>query len=281
MPDAPPDLSIPSPAPALDYVPRPAARRRFARRTLRLWPVWCMLLAAGLAWVYGPRVWARWKLLQLQEACLTTEMPADRPVWERDANAARVLVAARPGEYVLNRYGHVARVDPRWAALAAELGVAPWPVGPSPMPTTFCHERFTPDGRRRGIVAEAWNFVTVIEPGGWFGGGPRVVRSKQVNWDSVSFNAIDLAMDFSGPSRTSGGVPDPVDRSRFTVSFVLNGVAGMVEYRLGDDDRVTIRLLDPDGFIRRAKAARAAAIAAKEAPATRPTVGNQRGLDPS
>lgn len=56
-----------------------------------------------------------------------------------------------------------------------------------------------------------------------------------------------------GPDRVWAGVPDPSDRSRFTVRFLRRGVAGTFEYQLGNDDRLTMRLLDPDGFVARAQ----------------------------
>ena len=72
--------------------------------------------------------------------------------------------------------------------------------------------------------------------------------------------------------RINAGVPDPGDRSRFTIAFELNGVPGTFEYRLGDDDRVTMCLLDPDGFKVRAAARAAAAThpATNARPASRP-----------
>src|SRR4051812_31673275 len=122
MADPAPTPSAPPP-PALDYAPAPGARRRLARRVLRWWPAWLLLVAVGLGIAYGPRAWRRYQLLKLQEACLTAELPQDRPVEEDDPAAAAALMAARPGEYVLRSDGCAVRVDPRWAALAAELGV--------------------------------------------------------------------------------------------------------------------------------------------------------------
>ncbi|HYE18553.1 MAG TPA: hypothetical protein VEA69_08920 [Tepidisphaeraceae bacterium] len=263
----------PEPAPpALDYAPPPTAGRRRLRWVARRWPLWLLLAAAGLGWAYGPPAWRHGRLIRLQEACLSAELPRERPVIEADAVAAAALVAARPAEYRRNPVGHAVRVDPRWAALAAELGLPPWPDPPPgyPLWTMFCHERFTPDGRRRLVVVEGWGLhavVTTVEPGGWAGRRPRVAWRDSAVWGPASAKAYVEAHDVPGSSRHEAGVPDPDDRSRFTVPIVRKGVHGTFELRLGDDDRVTIRLLDPDAFTARANVLRAA----RDRAASRPT----------
>jgi len=255
----------PSPsAPALDYAAPPSARRRWMRRLRRGWPVGLLLIVAGLGIAYGPGVWRRWQVLRLQAACLTAEMPTDRPVLEADPVAAQSLVAAWPGEYQLDRWGQAVRADPRWAALAGALGVPPWPyVAPgSTLATLFCHERHTPDGRRRVVVVEGWVNVTVIDPAAWpVGDGPRVVWRELALGQSAANDPVrDATRGLQGPlPHHSAGVPDPADPARFTAPFVWNGVPGTWEYRLGNDDRVMMRLLDPAGFIVRANAAKARA----------------------
>ncbi len=242
------------PAPALDYASPPSARRRWMRRLRRAWPVGLLLIIAGLGIAYGPGVWRRWQVIKLQEACMTAELP----VWEEDPTAARALVAAWPGEYQLTRSGWAVRADPQWAALAATLDVPAWPnvtLG-YPLDTLFCHERRTPDGRRRLVVVEGGLHCTVIDPAAWpVGDGPRVVWREQVEWDAAGGAGIFMM----GPSRIGAGVSDPADPTRFTAPFVWYGVPGTWEYRLGNDDRVTMRLLDPDGFTAQAKATKARA----------------------
>jgi len=236
--------------PALDYAPRPSRRRRVLRRALRWWPAWTLLVLVGLGIGYGPEAWRHYQLMRLQAACLTAQMPQDRPAMEEDPAAARALVAARPGEYALDPLGRAVRSDPRWAALLAATG---WGARPSIapgwlLPTTFCHERQTPDGRRRLVVLEWARYVTVVEPAGWLGGAPRLVRLREViDWDEPSWSAMGRISNLSGPSRTAAGLPDPADPTRFTVPFVISGVTGTWECRLGDDEQVTVRILDPEG----------------------------------
>ncbi|MEZ0266347.1 MAG: hypothetical protein ACAI43_16580, partial [Phycisphaerae bacterium] len=247
--------------PRLDYAP--PARRPWVRRLLRRgWPVGLLVVVAGLALAHGPRAWRHYKLMRFQAACLSAELPQDRPMWESDAAAAAALVAAWPAEYALDAWQRAVRVDSRWAALAAEGGMGPpyvrlgWPQS-----TTFCHERFTPAGRRRLVVVEGWRSedqATVVEPGGWTGGRPRVAWRGMPEWDRATNDSLNSAAELRGPTRLGAGAPDPADRSRWTVPVVFNGVLGMLEYRLADDDTVTVRLLDPAGFVARAEAANAA-----------------------
>ena len=253
---------MPASPPALDYAPYPTARRRWMRRLRRVWPVALLLIVASLSIAYGPGVWRRWQVIKLQEACMTAELPTDRPMWEWEPVAAKALVAARPGEYELNSDGFAVRTDSRWAALASVLGVRAWVDVPSGSArvTLFCHERHTPDGRRRLVTVEGWRYCTVIDPVAWSGGdGPRVVWQEKLGYAPAITDAIDASGGLSGPSRFMAGVPDPVDPTRFSALFVTRGVPATFEYRLGNDDRVTMRLLDPEGFIARATAAKARA----------------------
>lgn len=231
------------------------------RRLRRVWPVALLLIVASLSIAYGPGVWRRWQVIKLQEACMTAELPTDRPMWEWEPVAAKALVAARPGEYELNSDGFAVRTDSRWAALASVLGVRAWVDVPSGSArvTLFCHERHTPEGRRRLVVLEGWFNITVIDPADWpMGDGPRVICREEIDWgDGKALSATNV---LSGSTRFSAGVPDPTDACRFTVPFVFTGIPGTWEFRLGNDDRVTMRLLDPEGFIARANAAKARAV---------------------
>jgi hypothetical protein len=96
-----------------------------------------------------------------------------------------------------------------------------------------------------------------IIPRNAFAAGTGMVRSQAP--DESSFAAYTAVfMSGSHPSRDpfhlGAGVPDPINRSRFTGPFTLGGVAGTWEYRLGDDDRVTMRLVDAKGFQDRVRA---------------------------
>jgi len=262
------------PTPALDYAPVPSATSRRARRLLRLWPMWLVLIVAGLGIAYGPWIWRHYRLTRLQEVCMSLEMPTDRPVCEIDPAAATTLIATRPGEYQRDRFGGAVRLDPQWAALAAEMAI---PTSPSQAPgapaaTMFCHERFTPNGQRRLIVFDTFGIVTIIDPAKWLGPNPRVISRAGIEPDAPSSQALRATQRLVGPNFYGAGIPDPSDRSRWTAPFVYNGVPGTWEYQLANDDTVTMRLVDPAGFIQRANAVRAAAKPAKSlpAPAIRP-----------
>jgi hypothetical protein len=249
---------MPSPpdSPALDYAPPPSARRRVLLRSMRLWPIWLLLLSLGLAIRYGPPAYRHYRLHRLQEACMSAALPEDRPVIEFDPDAAHALASAHPGEYHVSRFGTAVRVDPRWTALATAMGVPPWPGWRRdfPYPTECCHERYTPSGHRRLVVADGLYRVTVIEPANGLSGRPRVLWRGEVTADRATYDAIDSARHLYGPHRTYGALPDPADRTRLTLQLLYNGVPGTWEYRLGDDDRVRVRLINPFGFFARAMA---------------------------
>lgn len=189
-------------------------------------------------------------------------VPAGWGMWEYDPAAHEALFAAWPREYVVTFGGYASRVDPRWTALATALGESL--PGKMLSATVFCHERRTPDGRRRLVVVEGLGWkCRVIGPATWpVGDGPRVVWRDEADADATAREALDTTMSLSGARRVNAGIADLADPARFTVPFVWNGVSGTYEYRLGNDDRVTIRLLDPEGFI--AHANRAKVNAAKE-----------------
>ncbi|HYE19342.1 MAG TPA: hypothetical protein VEA69_12910 [Tepidisphaeraceae bacterium] len=239
----------PASPPALDYAAGPPARRRLLRRAARLWPAWLLLLLVGLGIAYGPWAWTRYRVHRLQEACMTAALPRDRPVCETDPAAARALVAARPGGYRLDRSGWAIRPDPRWAALATELGV-PAPASATTAATVFVGERFTPSGARRLVVIQHDGGAAVIEPGGW-------TRPPRVAWRGVVRAWEDDPAQWAAlePKTTFAGTADPADGSRWTVGFTLRGVPGTWEYRLYDDGRISKYLVDPTAFAARLEAA--------------------------
>ena len=187
---------------------------------------------------------------------MTAELPVDRPVLECDPVAARALLVARPTEYYKDEDGYAVRVDSLWEAWMAGGGTPIWRIRPmfSRESTTFLHERHTPSGQRRLVMVEGWAQVTVFEPAGLLSGGPRVVKRGIAVLDKECDAIVNIAYSSQGDTRLYAGIADPADKSRFTSAFMLNGAAGMWEFVLEDDDRVTMRLLDQNSFIARLKA---------------------------
>lgn len=240
----------------IDYAPSP---RRWRRGVRRWWALAGMVALGVLAFVYGPGMWERFKLMRLQEACLSARAPANLPVFNADISAAQAQLTAWPTQLQLDKYERAVHVDANWVALAGRLGVPPIP-GCYP-DTVFCHERYTPDGRRRLVVVEGWSSVVVVEPAGWWSGQPRVVRKRS---QAMTDDATRKAYEASGHdpmlgTRIYAGTADPADRSRFTAEFVRSGIRGTFEYRLGNDDRVTMRIMDAEAIIARAEEERRAA----------------------
>lgn len=263
------DSTIEPGAPAgvgpLDYAPADSAARRWARGARRWWPVAVLLAVAAVGLVYGPHACRHVRLMRLQAACLDADLPRDRPVLEWNPAAARALVAERPQEYKLSvDCTEASRVDPRWAVLRDELRLGRLSDSPGPAAATlFLHERLTPAGRRRLVVLEEL-WVTIIEPGTWTGSRPRVVGRGRIERGPALADALRPLKGAEPDGRSMAGVPDPRDASRFTVTAVWHGVPATLEYRLGDDDDVTERLLDPEGV-----SARARAVAAERVGRTR------------
>jgi hypothetical protein len=80
-----------------------------------------------------------------------------------------------------------------------------------------------------------------------------MLLGERVAWGDDIQECFASTIGLDGPDRVWAGVCDPADPSRFTVAFLRCGVAGTFEYRLGDDDRLTMRLLDADSFVARAR----------------------------
>ncbi|HYE17433.1 MAG TPA: hypothetical protein VEA69_03255 [Tepidisphaeraceae bacterium] len=262
----------PTAPPALDYATRPPAGRRALRRALRLWPAWLLLIATGLGIAYGPRAWERYQLLRLQEACMTAELPADRPVLGPDRPPTRPgLAGATPRVTTVK--------DPRWAALEAWL-----PLGQplaTRMPTAFLHERLTPSGHRRLVCVEALSgggepftanryfavafSITVIDPAGPLRDARATLGPYAVCFVQVPEGLLPIDTSHE-PATVWPGRPDAADPTRFSIPVSWVGVTGRVDFRLEDDESVTLRIADPAAFLDAATAAATAALSA-QAPA--------------
>ncbi len=133
-------------------------------------------------------------------------------------------------------------------------------------PTIFLHERFTPSGGRRLVVMENLSQVYIIELSEAFHDVRRWMRNG-TRMDQSTINALADARPLLDLFQIDAGQSDPADPSRFTVPFKIREVTGVLEYRLTDDDLVTVRLLNINEFSARVSAAKARAATR---PVTRP-----------
>jgi len=237
------------PAP-LNYAPPLPARWRRIWRFAR----WGILIAAiVLASKYGAVVWRRWEFLRLQAECMNAELPQDRPMMAAGLDQTRSL-AAQSKEYQVNS-GWAVRADPRWAKLEARLGL---PAPAHPPATLFLHERYTSSGKRRLVVVEISKeplsrgdlIVTVLSPADF-----RTDRDRSPPKPSISSVGIWSSRGRSSdgylpPAQTvwGAGVPDPADRSRFTIPLEVLGLSETLRLKLEDDETVSTAFADEKGF---------------------------------
>lgn len=235
-------MQAPKPTARLEYATGSTIGRRWRRRIAPM----ILLIAMGiLTAIYGPRAWRHAQLLRLQNRCMTAELPSDRPLAEYASDPAQMLLLTRPAEYQPDPVflSGAARADPRWKAMAAELtpSLVPRSNLAWPRSTTFLHERRTPSGSVRLVILEGFDHVTVIEPAGWFT-RPRVLSRTSLSFARNDANTIANADRHSGGSCLMAGTIDPVNGSQFTVLMILGAESWCLEYRLGDDDNVSVSL---------------------------------------
>jgi hypothetical protein len=249
LPDNPPAVPAGLPPTAasakLDYANVPRAHRW--RRRIGRWTILVTLIASvGLGIKYRPLALRHRELLKLQRQCLDAELPQALPTVELDTNAAQRLLQAHPADYY-TMFGGVTRRDSRWEQLRLALGLAPPASRPGVL---FLHQRYTPSGQRRLVVLEGdiqslWGkfLVKVIHPAGPFWGA--TVTSSQVEMEQdVDLPRIEM-IDPGYDARVGAGIADLTDHSRFTVPMIVKGETTILEFRLLDDDTVTMRVRPP------------------------------------
>jgi hypothetical protein len=230
----------------LDYARVTRAQRW--RRRLGRWGIFATLVAAvGLGIRYRPLALRHWELLRLQRQCLDAELPKTLPIVELDTDVGQKLLQVHPAEYTYTMFGCTVRQDPQWKQLRLALGLTP-PA--TPLGVLFLHERYTPSGQRRLVVLEGdihsmWGafLVTVIHPASPFWGAKLTSSQVDVGQDSdlPRIEIIDPGYD----ARLGTGIADPTDRSRFSVPMIVKGETTTLEFRLLDDDTVTMRVKPP------------------------------------
>jgi hypothetical protein len=197
-------MATESPA-AVDYVPRPSARRLWARR-LR-WPVVLALVALTAIW-WAPALKRRIEIRYWYERCARHTPPQqDLIVWQ---------VNDGPIGYVR---GETPYIPPEWTEFYTRYS----PPGPTPHGTVFLGELRTPSGRPLLVSVVAlpdewkWNrrvsstpsfLVRAFSPGGLSGMPRQVIDSK-----------VSVPMPTRGAAELRIGQPDPNDPSHFVIPF--------------------------------------------------------------
>jgi hypothetical protein len=209
-----------------------------------------VVLAGAVLLFYGPRVARHWELLKLQARCIEVELPADRPTVEWNEYVVRRLLATRPNEYSAGSWTSAVRPEPRWQDYSTRLGIGSFA---EPRGTLFIHERCTPSGARRLVVVEGsaivsmmrgvlW--VTVVRPAGplW---GARVVVGQAIWEPSSSPPEVEVFEGGYGTdARYGAGKIDPKDRSRFSVPMTVKGKVICLDFKLADDETVSVGARD-------------------------------------
>jgi len=231
--------------------------------TWRRAPVLIFALACGVAAIWLPPVLRNIPAVRVQSPCLDARIPGELPVCEPDALRAAEILRQGVADYRPGMYGSAVRLDPRWQALATTLvvpgvptpGVTIMSPGWPAAATTFVHELSTPTGhRKRIVVLEDLDRVTVIEPAALLGGPARVIYRGDVDTDWKSHDIFRSIRPQIPGARVWAG--EWTDRCGFEVRFEVEGVAGRFTYRLDDGDTVTRWLLDPREFGKRLQARR-------------------------
>jgi hypothetical protein len=239
-PDAQPNRS-----PTVGYAPAlPAWRRRSTKR--RVATTIGLLVAAILAWSFGPSVWHRLALLDAQRRCLNASAPPDWVVYDDAADHAAALTASDPQYLSLGSSRPTVWFSGDWARFYSLLS----PPGRQPSATLFIGERRTPAGARRLLVIDGVrndDYVDSVTPAvvhlqstvvevGSIASPPRLLKTTAswIGWDyPVPFNP-----DF--PVRFFAGQPDPADPSHATIAYEADGTQHVIDAWLRDDDTVTL-----------------------------------------
>lgn len=241
----------------LEYAPAPPLHRRKRFRRIVLLVVLCALVYPG--WRFGPRVWAKGRLLYAQRRCLNYERSADWVVYESRQPQATDL---------LNRYGYYPILSPAQftggslqqpPAVAAyvpdELNEFERRVSGAPSPPSsavlFMHELRDKAGRRRlvivrrgatvyGPVFSAFDLsATLFAPATLSSDLSVVVSASPRMW---AYNGPAMLLSSEGLCFYAGQI-DPGDAGHFTIRYEMEGKEGVVDGRLnerGDEVEFTI-----------------------------------------
>lgn len=262
-------------------------RRRFIVYSI----IFAALLSAALAYEPVVRRAQRWRaeraFFARQRQCMAYAPPADRVVYEEDPRRAAALQAQDPAYVSVtvfdlptslptkpNGQPPVQYAERLWAEYNAGLWYpGPSSAGPSsPRTVAFLHERTTPSGKRCLVAVELSAQVHRVAPGRW--GIFRVLASSSFEEGSAlessplpATETLHIDVDAAyppeplrqpsdafvppAPLRLYAGQADPIDPSRFTIPYEMNGERGVITGVL--EDTGTVQLTPDDGRYERAE----------------------------
>jgi hypothetical protein len=246
--------------PPLDYAPPPAWHRRRVVRRIAL--VVLLLAAAYPAVRIGSPLARRWRLSWLYDRCANYAAAPTQVVYASESAAARALVAGQGG-YVAHTSPAGGTVALHVPGVLVELARRALPANPSVArdlaagaagATVFLHERRTPSGESRLVVVQR------PAEGSFPPAQMQLIAyvAKRPTFDAGTFQLPVVApLIYSAGSLPEGllgfpprvgvraprlkyfaGQADPVDPSRFTIAFEIDGSPGVIDGRLKDDNTV-------------------------------------------
>jgi hypothetical protein len=215
-----------------------------------------------MGWWWREPIRARAGLVYWQHRCLTLSLPADRVVYDEDPDAAAELFRSGDVEFVnIAHRVSPARMAGHRPGCLTKFMAAGW--GPGTFTATdaviILHEMRSRTGVVRLVLVERGLEdtqplyapfelrPTVIEPAGWWRGGPTVMTPT-----ANRLGPIDIASSILKPARIRmfAGQIDPGDAAHFTIRYEMDEEAGgrgagTIDGRLSDDgSHVTMTVRD-------------------------------------
>jgi hypothetical protein len=223
----------------LTYEKTPGRTRRWMRRAIA---TAIFVGIAAIAILYGPAVFARFKLLAVQRTAMNYSPAADHVVYETDPQQAKQLMR-NPGDYLAGGSG-VPVIE--FATPWRDFYRLAQPPGRKPAAVLFLHERRTPAGKRR---------LVAIDTLGSDSDGPLVFRSAVFRpGDALASAGLLTTKNSRQPDaddrarqivRIFAGQCDTHDPAHFTIAYQTRSRREIVDGWLLESDQVVLELRKP------------------------------------
>ena len=215
---------------------------RLSRRGIR-WVVWIVFAAAILVPTYGllaPRIERRWQFIDAQRIWLGMDRVPTQLAYQETWSVS-------PGGFSRSSGSSG---DSSHAALRRAYGMP----GRVSVATLFLHGRRSPGGSERMVVVEVpLPLPPTAAPGAgqgpvgitlnWYTGTPGGWLSEPSNLRAGSVTLNRPAPPPKGETAFLNGQLDSGDPAKFTISFRMDSVPGMIEGRLLPDGAVTFKVV--------------------------------------